>query len=88
MTHDPFPERSPIGPGNGMLVPTLSDTVDEDVIGLAILFDAAGTVKITWKNGSTTTHTVVAGQTISCRPRRVWSSVTDITAANIKIYMP
>ena len=57
---------------------TPSDTVDLINKGRGLLVDTAGTVKVTYEDGSIDTVTLTAGFWHPMRPTRVWTTGTAV----------
>lgn len=63
----------------GSVVVTPSDTVDLTHVTKGLWFEGAGTVKVTWADGSETTRTVNAGVDYPWSVKRVWATGTTAT---------
>lgn len=63
-------------PGKGAVAVTFSDTVDSKP-SRALRFDAGGTARIRWVDGSETTRTYAQGEFVPMRAVRVYATGTD-----------
>lgn len=92
---DDFHGRGPQidGPGTDFLVPTFDDNNDQIHVSRAILFTAAGNVKLTsigaagMQNGVAQGETgvvpVLAGMRLDLQCSRIWATGTTVTAASV-----
>ena len=71
--------RSPRDPAHSAAEITPDDTNDLDQVTTALNVATPGTVRVTMADGGLVNLTLVAGQTVAVRARRVWQTGTTAT---------
>ena len=71
--------RSPRDPAHSAAGITSEDAIDQDQVTTAFIVTTPGTVRVTMADGGLVNLTLVAGQTVAVRARRVWQTGTTAT---------